>query len=339
MPTSELIADHFPLVTIAIPTFNRASLLKECVRCALSQTYEHFEVLVSNNASSDDTREVLNGFTDERLRVMEQETNIGLLPNWNACVAAAKGDYIVVVSDDDRIAPWMLTRCISLIRKQPGTPIVVTLSNLHSGSLRKTFPARTSKSLATGIQDGAEVLTQYLTDEISVTMCSVMLRTELVRERGGFPQYLPHTADVAAWAPLLLPGKVGFVNEACATFTYHGSSETARLSVEQLLSDGWKTANLISYRAAETIGDAPKRKMIQAQSRRFFARRGLVVLSDFRNNGGGLQALLNLIWRFRLYLKGVNAVAILRFFAIVACPRSITDRIRQFRQTVPEQSA
>jgi glycosyltransferase involved in cell wall biosynthesis len=341
MSTSESNVDqnNYPLVTIAIPTFNRASLLKECVRCALSQTYEHFEVLVSNNASSDDTREMLNGFSDERLRVIEQETNIGLLPNWNACVTAAKGDYIVVVSDDDRIAPWMLTRCISLMKEQPEIPIVVTLSNLHSGSLGKTFPALESKSLVTGIQDGTEVLTQYLTDEISITMCSVMLRTELLRERGGFPLYLPHTADVAAWAPLLLLGKVGFVNEACATFTYHGNSETARLSVEQLLSDGWKTANLISCLAAEGVGDVPRRDLIQAQSRRFFARRGLIVLSDFRNNGGGIQTLLNFIWRFRRYLKGVDITAVLRFLAIVLCPRPIADRIRQLRQTVPEQPA
>jgi len=73
--------------------------------------------------------------------------------------------------------------------------------------------------------------------------------------------------------------------------------------------------------------------MIKAQSRRFFARRGLVVLSDFRSNGGGIQALLNFIWRFRYYLKGVNVAAVLRFLAIIACPRSITDRIRQLRQT------
>lgn len=330
--------ENYPLVTIAIPTWNRASLLKECIRCALAQTYQHFEVLVSNNASSDDTREMLNEITDKRLRVIEQETNIGLLPNWNACVAAARGAYIVVVSDDDRIAPSMLTRCISLIREKPEIPIVVTLSNLHSGALGKTFPAQGSKSLVTGIQDGTEVLTQYLKDEICVTMCSVMLRTDLLRERGGFPLNLPHTADVAAWAPLLLLGKVGFVNEACAAFTYHGNSETARLSVEQLLADGWKTANLISYEAAEVVSEVPRRALIQAESQRFFARRGLVVLSDFRSNGGGIQTLLNFVWRFRRYLKGVDIAAVLRFVAIVLCPRPIADRIRQLRQGVPGQS-
>ncbi len=264
MSTSTSIADQksYPLVTIAIPTFNRASLLKDCVRSALSQTYEHFEVLVSDNASTDETRELLNGFSDERLRVIRQETNIGLLPNWNACLVAAKGDYIIIVCDDDRIAPWLLERCVGIIKDPLQIPIVVALSNLHSGSLNKTFPARASRSLETGIQDGTKVLTEYLTDAITVTMCSVMMRTELLRERGGLPLNLPYTADVATWAPLLLLGKAGFVNEPCATFRYHSASETARLSVEQLLRDGWMTGNLISYLAAQTIGDAPKRNMI-----------------------------------------------------------------------------
>ena len=57
-----------------------------------AQTYPNIEVLVSDNASTDDTTKVLRELCDKRLRVMRQETNIGLLPNWNACVAAAKGE-------------------------------------------------------------------------------------------------------------------------------------------------------------------------------------------------------------------------------------------------------
>ena len=102
MSTSDLVSNDrsYPLVTIAIPTFNRASLLRECVRSALSQTYRHFEVLVSDNASTDETKEILGQFSDGRLRVIGQETNIGLLPNWNACLAEARGDYVIFLPVD-----------------------------------------------------------------------------------------------------------------------------------------------------------------------------------------------------------------------------------------------
>jgi glycosyltransferase involved in cell wall biosynthesis len=329
----------YPLVTIAIPTFNRAALLKGCVTAALAQTYPHFEVVVSNNASPDDTRTVLGEFNDARLRVINQETNIGLLPNWNACLANARGDYIVFVADDDRITPRLLEQSARLIKQQPGLSSVITLSDLRAASLGRTKPARASKLHHTGIWDGTKILMDFLTDQITVTVCSVMMRTELLRSRGGLSIDLPHTADVAAWAPLLLLGNSGFVNEACGTFTYHNSSETARLGVEQILVDGRKAADLIARTAATHIADPQLRKTIQIQAKRCFARRGLIALSDFRASGGGIADLLIALWRFRRDLYGVNLRAILRFIATVGCPQLLAVQLRELRRSTPERLA
>lgn len=341
MTLSDIVATRsaYPFMTIAIPTFNRAALLKGCVGAALSQTYPHFEVVVSNNASPDDTRAVLSGFSDARLRVINQQTNIGLLRNWNACLASARGDYIVFVSDDDRIAPWLLERCAALVRQQPQLSTVVTLSNLLAASLGRTKPARASRLHDTGIWNGTEILTDFLTDKITVTMCSVMMRTDLLRANGGLPLDLPHTADVAAWAPLLLHGMSGFVNEACATFTYHNNSETARLGVEQLLHDERKVANLISRAADVHVTDLQERKAIQAQARRCFAGRGLTALSDFRGSGGSFEMLLKVLWQFRHDLYSANLKGILRFIATIACPRPIATQLRQLRRGTPERLA
>jgi cellulose synthase/poly-beta-1,6-N-acetylglucosamine synthase-like glycosyltransferase len=73
---SNSVSDNqvYPFVTIGIPTFNRAALLKGCVTAARSQTYPHFEVVVSNNASPDDTGNVLSGFNDPRLRELRRST-------------------------------------------------------------------------------------------------------------------------------------------------------------------------------------------------------------------------------------------------------------------------
>ena len=323
----------YPFVTIGIPTFNRAALLKGCVTAALAQTYPNFEVVVSNNASPDDTSKVLSGFNDPRLRVINQETNIGLLPNWNACIANAKGDYLVFVADDDRLSPSLLEQCVRLIKQQPNISSVVALSDLRAASLGRTKPARASKFHDTGIRDGTEILLDFLTDRITVTMCSVMMRTDLLQSRGGLPLDLPHTADVAAWAPLLLLGNSGFVNQACATFTYHNSSETARLGVEQIIVDGRKVADLVGRTAAIHVADPQRRKTIQIEAKRCFARRGLIALSDFRASGGGIMALFNVLWRFRRDLYGVNLKAILRFIATVGCRQPLAVQLREWRRS------
>lgn len=332
-------ATGHPYVTIAIPTYNRAALLKGCIVSALAQTYPHFEVLVSNNASPDDTARILGEFSDPRLRVITQETNIGLLPNWNACVANARGDYIILVSDDDRIMPSLLERCVALIEQQPQLPVVITLSNLHAASLGQTRPPRASRTLDTGVWDGATILNAFLTDQITVNVCGVMMNIDLLRERGGIPLDLPHTADVAAWAPLLLLGKAGLVNEACATYTYHDDSETARLGVEQLLEDGRKVADLIAHTAESCVQDMQLRKTIQLQARRCFARRGLITLTDFRKGGASIAEMASVAWQFRRDFRGVSLQAILRFVAVALCPPLLAARLRRLRRGTAEQLA
>jgi glycosyltransferase involved in cell wall biosynthesis len=327
-----------PLITIAIPTFNRAALLKGCVQSALSQTYPNIEVLVSDNASTDDTTKVLRELCDKRLRVMRQETNIGLLPNWNACVAAAKGEYVVLVCDDDRISPWLLERCIDVLGNQSQASIVVALSNVHLVSSGQTKPARTSRRIGSGIRNGTDVLLEFLTDEITVTICSVMMRTEALRSRGGFPLDWLHTGDVATWAPLLFEGKAGFVNEACATFNFHDKSETCRLSVSQILSDGWRVSNLISQMAEERIKIASLREELERQARRCFSRRALVFLTHHRRNGASVLEILMYVWRFRSDLMIVNKLPVMRFAAIILCPRPIAERLRHLRQTFSQGS-
>jgi glycosyltransferase involved in cell wall biosynthesis len=322
-----------PLITVAIPTFNRAALLRSCVQSALLQTYENIEILVSDNASEDDTAEVLQEFTDKRLRVIRQEANIGLLPNWNTCLAAARGEYVVLVCDDDRIHPRLIERCVDVIGKQTQVPIVVALNNFHMSSSGHTRPARASKRIGSGLRDGMDVLMEFLTDEITVANCSVMMRTEILRSRGGFPLDYPHTADVAAWAPLLFGGKVGFVNEAWSTVNFHADSETGRLSAVQILSDGWRVANLISELAEERVKVVSERREIELQARRCFSRRALLFLAYYRSSGAGLSEILALVWRFRSDLVTVNKLSVLKFAAVILCPRPIAERLRYLKQS------
>ena len=85
----------YPLITICIPTRNRSSLLKACVESALTQTYQNIEVLVSDNASTDDTLAVLESMDDGRLRILRNREDIGGAENFANCIREARGDYLV----------------------------------------------------------------------------------------------------------------------------------------------------------------------------------------------------------------------------------------------------
>jgi hypothetical protein len=235
-----------------------------------------------------------------------------------------------MLSDDDTVEPWLLDRCMSIVEEAPEVPVVITPCNLHHGATGRTVRARTTPRLQTGLCDGPEILLAYLRDEIGiVATCGIIFRTDVLRARGGFPAEFPHAADVAAWAPLLFLGKAGLVNEACATWYSHDSSETARLGVEQRLRDAWAIADLISGLADKHVTDPTKRQTIQLTARQCFAARGLSALSQYRRTGGGVQAILSLIWQFRFKLGSAKTAAILKLMGVVACPRPLANQMRR----------
>src|SRR4051794_8575958 len=70
-------------VTVGIPTFNRSGLLKESIASVLAQTYPSFRLIVSDNASEDDTSEVVRSFGDDRIDYIRSEQNVGSIRNLN----------------------------------------------------------------------------------------------------------------------------------------------------------------------------------------------------------------------------------------------------------------
>lgn len=91
-----------PRITIIIPTFNRASLLPEALKSALCQTFEDFELLVLDDASTDQTHEAVSPFLrDPRVRFIKHPENIGITENRNYGLSIAKGEYIAMLDSDD----------------------------------------------------------------------------------------------------------------------------------------------------------------------------------------------------------------------------------------------
>lgn len=94
-------------VSILIPVYNRESLLGECIESALSQTYDNFEVVIVDNASTDKTWEVCQAWAerDGRIRIFRNEENIGPVRNWQRCIDLAYGEYSKFLFSDDLLMP------------------------------------------------------------------------------------------------------------------------------------------------------------------------------------------------------------------------------------------
>lgn len=92
-----------PFFSIVIPTYNRAKLLKATIAITLLQTFKDFELIISNNCSTDETRQVVKSFKDKRIRYFENKKNIGAEPNMIKAFSYARGKYLFSIGDDDFI--------------------------------------------------------------------------------------------------------------------------------------------------------------------------------------------------------------------------------------------
>jgi glycosyltransferase involved in cell wall biosynthesis len=330
-----------PLVTVAVPTFNRASWLNDCILSILAQSYEKFEVVISDNASTDETQKVLREFHDPRLRVVTQKDNIGIMANWNACLAEAKGDYIVFVSDDDRIAPWLLERCISLVISEPQLSMVLALNDIRLTAESRTLSAVASKTLTTGIYEGSEILLEYLKGRISVQMCSLMVRTDILRQAGGFPVNLSYAGDTVTWCSLLLNDRAGLVNESCATYSCHDGSETSGLAVESRLKSNRTFVETIEDAVANRIDDPNKGEEISRYARRYAAHGAVGIVTSYRRKGAALTEVVPIIWQWRRELGHIGLAGIgglVRPMAILLLPRRLTGWFGELRRKLRAQS-
>jgi glycosyltransferase involved in cell wall biosynthesis len=105
-----------PFFSICIPTRNRAEYLQHAIKSILSQTFNDFEIIISDNNSSDDTRRVVKSFKDARIRYYHSKKNLPLTDNWNKCYSMARGEYFMLIGDDDYLLPQALEAFSGAIR-------------------------------------------------------------------------------------------------------------------------------------------------------------------------------------------------------------------------------
>lgn len=115
-----------PLVSIGIPTYQRAGTLIRALDSALAQSYSPVEVLVFDNASDDGTEELCRAVSarDPRVRYVRHERNIGPTANFNALFAACRGEYVLMLADDDWLDADYVAACVTALRDEPTMALV-----------------------------------------------------------------------------------------------------------------------------------------------------------------------------------------------------------------------
>ncbi len=117
-----------PRVSVGLPVYNGERYLAETIEAVLAQTFSDFELIICDNASTDKTAEIAQGFAarDSRIQYHRNQTNIGAARNYNRVFELSSGEYFKWIAADDSIAPEFLERCVAALDATPDAVIAYT---------------------------------------------------------------------------------------------------------------------------------------------------------------------------------------------------------------------
>jgi glycosyltransferase involved in cell wall biosynthesis len=230
-----------PRLSIGLPVYNGESFLAESLDALLGQSYEDFELIISDNASADGTADICRRYAkqDSRIRYFRQPRNIGCAPNHNFVTEQARGELFKVASHDDLYARDLIKLCVEALDEHPEVVLAHSWSAVidTAGTVTDVidYPVNTSAPTA------AERLRSMLfdgwgDDEGGVTRLDVLRRTPL------HASY--HFADRTFTAELALHGPFYMVPDWLYFRRHHAGQGGARSNVRA------RCANLDPKRAS-----------------------------------------------------------------------------------------
>jgi len=118
-----------PLVSICIPTYNDARFLRESLDSIVNQTYSNKEIIVSDNASTDETEKIVKEYVEKyKVKYYRNEKNIGAEANFNRCIESANGEFIAIFHSDDIYDKEIITKQVEYLNGCPNSGAVSTLA-------------------------------------------------------------------------------------------------------------------------------------------------------------------------------------------------------------------
>ncbi len=296
----------FPLVTIAIPTYNRASaFLSYALRSAVEQTYENLEIIVSDNCSEDDTESVVGGYGDSRIQYYKQKENIGFLRNVNYCLDKARGEYFLLLFDDDLIDQDFIECCIRVSQNHSKVGIVLTGTRVIDEK-GKIQVETTNKGSGSTVED---FCLGWFGDKFPLYLCSTLFLTQGLREIGGIRSKTHTYCDVVTEVQMVKKYNRVDIFDVKASFRRHSKNMgTNVVNVYDWCEDSLYLLDLMCTLSSE------KKALVRYRGRKYFCERNFRRASNISSLFQRIKAYLNIYVKFKfsyslpmfLYSKNKN---------------------------------
>lgn len=231
------------LITIAIPTYNNAKTVSKAIESALKQnTSEAYEILIVNNASKDNTADVISVYKDSKLRIVENPETVDMYSNHNICLKEAKGDYVLFCHSDDALLPNAIDILSERIRLR-GCPERYILWG-HSAYRDYFYNIQRGGQQVNTMFSGAAAIRSFVGG--GLTPSGTCYSRKSLLDLGGFPTTTHRVAEMD-WAVLIYTA-FNFFEYEMIDRIYFKRLE-ASTAVGSLSKKDWKDIHLSTYKS------------------------------------------------------------------------------------------
>ena len=222
-------------VSICIPTFNNEKYISETIDSALNQTYQNFEIIVSDDASKDRTIEIARKFHDPRIKIFVNRTNTGITANWNRAVNLASGDYIKLVCGDDILYPTCIEKQTEILNNDASSAIALVTTYSDVIDWKSKIILKRKNFLAPGRNNSEQVIKKCMrfgTNLIGEPVVG-MYRRDSLTQGTKYDGANPYMIDLDFWFQLLMTGRLFVIDEYLAAFRVSSNSISSSLKFSQ----------------------------------------------------------------------------------------------------------
>jgi glycosyltransferase involved in cell wall biosynthesis len=210
---------------VVIPCYNYGRFLEGCVQSVLSQEDVDVDVLIIDDASTDDSGDVARslGARENRIKILRHDTNRGHIATYNEGLMQVSGRYTVLLSADDLLVPGALARAAAIFSSYPTVGLVYGRAVFYNdGTVLPAPDIRTGRHVVWRGPDWLKSRCQV--GRVGIASPEAVVRSDLQKALGGYRPDLPHSGDSEMWMRFATQADVAFVDADHAYYRLHPKS-------------------------------------------------------------------------------------------------------------------
>lgn len=235
-------------VSVIIPTYNQDSYISEAIDSVLNQTYQDFEIVITNDGSTDQTLQIIKEKKDPRIRYFSFDQNQGVSIAANHCICQATGEFIAILDSDNIFLPDKLEKQVNFLDKNSEFDAVFTHAIIidKNGNHHQGKESSFQQLFAQENKNRFQWLNSFFYSDNSLCNTSVLIKKKCYNQVGLYDPRLRQIHDLDFWIRLCLKSEIHILPEPLVLFRFHDRNISG-VTAQNMIRHTWEIPQVLNH--------------------------------------------------------------------------------------------